>query len=85
LIKGGLPQESLLSPILFLLYAAIVVAAYKVTFSYADDLGLLFIGHTFQETSQQLVEAYKSITTLGAESGLPFSIEKTEIQHFSKQ
>jgi hypothetical protein len=62
-----------------------VVAAYKISFDYADDLGLLFIGHTFKETSQQLVEAYKSITTLGAESGLPFSIEKTKIQHFFKQ
>jgi hypothetical protein len=61
-----------------------VVAFYKLSFSYADDLGLLFINHTFEETSQQLVKAYKSITTLGAESGLPFSIEKTEIQHFSK-
>jgi hypothetical protein len=84
LIKGGLSQESPLSPILFLLYAAIVVAAYKVSFNYADDLGLLFIGHTFKETSQQLVEAYKSMTTLEVESDLPFSIEKTEIQHFSK-
>jgi hypothetical protein len=31
------------------------------------------------------VEAYKHITALGSETGLPFSIEKTEIQHFSRK
>ncbi|BDD59021.1 hypothetical protein MAP00_009279 [Monascus purpureus] len=85
LIKGGLPQGSPLSPILFLLYAAMVVSTHKGSFCYADDLGLLFIGNNLEETSRQLLEAYKSITALGAASGLPFSFEKTEIQHFSRQ
>lgn len=51
-IQGGLPQGSPLSPILFLLYAAIVVAALKNSFCYADDLGILFIGNSLVETSQ---------------------------------
>nr|ABC24970.1 reverse transcriptase [Monascus pilosus] len=84
-IKGGLPQGSPLSPILFLLYAAMVVAAYKASFCYADDLGILFVGDSLQETSQQLVETYKAVTALGTEVGLPFSAEKTEIQHFSRK
>lgn len=85
LVKGGLPQGSPLSPVLFLLHAAKVVGAYKGSFCYADDLGLLFIGDTLEETSQELTKVYNAITALGAESGLPFSIERTEIQHFSRQ
>lgn len=84
-IRGGLPQGSPLSPILFLLYAAKTVSSQDNSFCYADDLGLLFIGDSLEETSQQLVEVYKTITLSGAASGLPFSLEKTEIQHFSKQ
>lgn len=84
-IKGGLPQGSPLSPILFLLYAARIVASQRNSFCYADDLGILFIGDSLEETSEQLAEAYKAITASGASSGLPFSPEKTEVQHFSRQ
>ncbi|KAJ5385666.1 hypothetical protein N7509_008207 [Penicillium cosmopolitanum] len=72
-------------PVLFLLYAAKIVSSQDNSFCYADDLGLLFVGDSLEETSQQLVEVYKTITLSGAASGLPFSPEKTEIQHFSKQ
>jgi hypothetical protein len=84
-IKGGLPQGSPLSPILFLLYAARIVSILEGSFCYADDMGILLTGNTLEESSQQLVEAYKQITALGTETGLPFSIEKIEIQHFSRK
>lgn len=64
---------------------SLIVSSRDNSFCYADDLGLLFIGDSLEETSQQLVEVYKTITLSGAASGLPFSLEKTEIQHFSKQ
>ncbi|CBF84167.1 hypothetical protein AN2711.2 [Aspergillus nidulans FGSC A4] len=40
-IKGGLPQGSPLSPILFLLYAARIVSTLESSFCYADDIGVL--------------------------------------------
>jgi hypothetical protein len=48
-------------------------------------MGILLTGNILEESLQQLVEAYKHITALGLETGLPFSIEKTEIQHFSRK
>ncbi|CBF84144.1 hypothetical protein AN2724.2 [Aspergillus nidulans FGSC A4] len=84
-IKGRLPQGSPLSPILFLLYAARIVSTLEGSFCYADDMGILLTGNTLEESSQQLVEAYKQITALGTETGLPFLIEKTEIQYFSRK
>jgi hypothetical protein len=48
-------------------------------------MGILLTRNTLEESSQQLLKAYKQITVLGAETGLPFSIKKTEIQHFSRK
>jgi hypothetical protein len=84
-IKGGLPQGSPLSPVLFLLYAARVVSANKNSFCYADDLGLLFVGDSLEETTCHLTKAYQSLSDIGSSSGLPFSADKTEVQHFSRR
>jgi hypothetical protein len=48
-------------------------------------MGILLTGNTLEESSQQLLKAYKQITVLGAETGLPFLIKKTEIQYFSRK
>ena len=74
-----------LSPILFLLYAAHATQFSKNTFGYADDLGILSIGDTLAETADATRQAYEEMHALGAAIGLPFSAEKTEIQHFSRK
>jgi hypothetical protein len=48
-------------------------------------MGILLTGNTLEESLQQLAEAYKHITALGSETGLPFLIEKIKIQYFSKK
>jgi hypothetical protein len=65
LIKGGLPQESLLSPILFLLYAAIVVAAYKIFFNYADDLGYCLLATPLKRPLSNLLKPTSQLLLLG--------------------
>jgi hypothetical protein len=63
-IKAGVPQESPLSPVLFLLYIATLYedlqAAYQqlIIIGFANDINLLTIGSTFENTKNLLEAAW---------------------------
>ena len=82
---GGLPQGSPLSPILFMLYMAHAINSRANTFGYADDLAHLAIGDSLEETTKAAEHAHNALCTIGAHTGLPFSPEKTEVQHFTRR
>ncbi|CEJ82398.1 hypothetical protein VHEMI02464 [[Torrubiella] hemipterigena] len=63
ILPCGLPQGSLISPILYLLY---IVAIYSLDgadrrYGYADDTAMLFIGKSLTKTTQRANEAIKQM------------------------
>ena len=61
-ITCGVPQESILGPLLFLIYVNDMPQAVKSNlFVYADDSCLVFQGNDVVETEKQLNEDFKNI------------------------
>lgn len=54
MIQNGLPQGSVLSPLLFNVYTADIVNTTSRKFTYADDVGLISRGTTISEVESTL-------------------------------
>ena len=84
----GLPQGSPVSPILFLLYTQPIYRLgeqQQQRFGYADDVAMLQIGDTIEETTGKATEDISSLVSWGQENAVHFDHEKTEVMHFSRQ
>ncbi|VVC39053.1 Reverse transcriptase domain, partial [Cinara cedri] len=49
ILQNGLPQGSILSPIVFDVYTADIIRTNSRKFIYADDIGIVKQGKTFEE------------------------------------
>ncbi|KAI1839459.1 hypothetical protein JX266_014330, partial [Neoarthrinium moseri] len=87
-LSCGLPQGSPASPILYMLYTEPIcrqMGTRRRRFGYADDIAMLSIGRTLQETAQRGTEKLRKLIRWGRENAVEFDPGKTEIMHFSRK
>lgn len=90
IFRAGLPQGSVLSPSLFVLWAAPLVEALKTVprcspFMYADDTAALCAGNTIAAARDRAQQAADALTKWAAESKMVVSGEKTQLLVLSQQ
>lgn len=86
LVHCGTPQGSPWSGLLYLLYLAELLALDKrLSFGYADDLALVCIAKTLEESTAGLRRAIDRARAWGHTNKVIFAAEKYEIQHFSRK
>uniref|UniRef100_A0A0D2XRS8 Reverse transcriptase domain-containing protein n=1 Tax=Fusarium oxysporum (strain Fo5176) TaxID=660025 RepID=A0A0D2XRS8_FUSOF len=85
-LQYGLPQASPVSPILFLLYTEPIyrLGNPQGRFGYADDIAILSIGDTGDETTAMASGAIDEMVCWGATNGVSFDSKKTEVMNFSR-
>lgn len=85
-VHCGTPQGSPWSGLLYLLYLAELLSLDKrLSFGYADDLALVCIAKTLEESAAGLQRAIDRARAWGHTNKVIFAAEKYEIQHFSRK
>jgi hypothetical protein len=87
-IDVGIPQGSLVSPILFLIYISQLFKQndkFKgcLLLSYLDDIALAVSSSTIQQNSHILTAMATRLIRWGSEHHIQFDIKKTELIHFT--
>lgn len=89
-VETGIPQGSLVSPILLLIYISRVFDRVSVTspkttsVSFMDDLGFLDSGNSIQEVATNLEKTGKVVLRWGLANAVTFDIAKTQAILFTK-
>ncbi|KAF0307586.1 putative RNA-directed DNA polymerase from transposon BS [Amphibalanus amphitrite] len=88
--RAGLPQGSVLSPSLFVLWAAPLVEVIKkipgcTPYMYADDTAVLCAGNTIEVARERAQRAADALTRWARESKMRVSGEKTQLLVLSQQ
>ena len=88
-VSAGLPQGSPISPILFMLFIEPLfkigsIQARRGRFGYADDICQIVTSSSLETNTQILEGLAAELQLWGLQEGLLFDLDKTEIQHFSR-
>ena len=84
-INTGIPQESPILPILFLIYIRDLFKSNSIKFlSYMDDISLIASSKSFKQNIKILERETKVLFELGTKYTIKFDIDKTELIHFGK-
>ncbi|KAI3534405.1 reverse transcriptase [Colletotrichum abscissum] len=88
-LDTGIPQGSPLSPILYLFYNADLLDSCNETgdttaTGFIDDVAILAVGHSTEETCQKLQEALRKAETWASTHASVFAPEKFQLTHFTR-
>jgi hypothetical protein len=88
-LKAGVPQWSLLSPILFILYIASLYEALErrgnlMIAGFVDDTNLLVARSDPLVNCRRLESAYRVCERWARTRGMDFAPQKSELMHFSR-
>ena len=80
-VAVGTPEESLVSPLLFVIYVSRLHCEipYGLSLSCVDDFGLTVSSASYRRNIQILQKQYARLKAKGARLGVGFSIPKTEL------
>src|SRR5947207_8119168 len=85
-VEIGIPQESPISPILFLIYIRDIFSEINSmqirSPSYVDDIGLVASSETIEENCLMLENAAEKLLQLQNQNNIQFDMKKIELIHF---
>ncbi len=87
-INAGIPQESLVSPILFFIYISQLFKSNSHLsvrmISYIDNIILIVLSKTIQENCKLLQNIVKKLINWGNNYYIKFNIKKTKLIYFDR-
>src|SRR5699024_8484126 len=89
LLSGGVPQGSLVSPILFLFYNAELIEecgrhdSRLDRIGFVDDMNMIALGQSTEDNCRRLERAHGRCMDWARRYGAKFAPEKYELMHFS--
>ena len=89
--NSGVPQGSLVSPILFIIYLSGIFEKIEeqnleiTALSFADDIGFLAPGKTVKDIQDALTKAGEQAIAWGLTNNVTFDVDKTEAVLFTKK